>query len=266
MLKPQRPTRHIQSLDRGIRLLDVIAHSPDPLTGVEAADRAEINRSTAWRLLATLEQHSMVERDQTGRYELGIGVFGLAAVTRWGSVARRARPILDRLSSQTEATAAVAVVDGGGFEIIDQADGPHSLSVRWIGARLPLNCTSVGKLILASLSEDELEAYLSHPIDARTPLTLTDPIDIREELSEVRRSGVATSIGDYELGVNGISAAAVDARGRPVAFISVTGPDVRLTSDILPEVGQLVIAGAAELAAALGLQRADTRPSGGVRC
>jgi DNA-binding IclR family transcriptional regulator len=266
MLKPQRPTRHIQSLDRGIRLLDVVARSPDPLTGVEAADRAEINRSTAWRLLATLEQHGMVERDETGRYGVGIGMFGLAAVTRWGSIARRARPILDRLSSETEATAAVAVVDGGGFEIIDQADGPHSLSVRWIGARLPLNCTSVGKLILASLSEDELDAYLSHPIDARTPLTLTDPIDIREELNEVRRSGVATSIGDYELGVNGISAAAVDARGRPVAFISVTGPDVRLTSDILPDVAELVIAGAAQLAVALGFSARTPHRQGAFRC
>jgi len=247
------PPRHIQSLDRGITLLEVIAGSDRPLTGVEAADRAKINRSTAWRLLATLEQRGLVKRDEHGHYEIGTTVMGLAAATRWGSIARLARPTLDRLSAATKATAAVAVVEGGGFKVIDQVDGPYSLSVRWIGMPMPLNCTSVGKLILASLDEGELDAYLRHPIDARTPRTLTDPDDIRAELAEVRRTGIATSIGDHEVGVNGISAAARDARGRPIAFISVTGPDVRLTTESLGDVAALVEEGAAELARALGI-------------
>jgi len=243
----------IQSLDRGVRLLEVIARNPHPLTGVEVADRAQINRSTAWRLLATLEHARLVERDATGRYEVGIGVFGLAAATRWGSIARRARPILERLCTQVDSTAAVAVVDGGGYEIIDQVDGPYSLSVRWIGVRLPLSCTSVGKLILAALDEQELELFLRHPIAPRTPRTLTDPNDVRAELEEVRRTGVGTSIGDYEIGVNGISAAARDVHGRPVAFIAVTGPDVRLTTAGLPDVAPMVLEAAAELEDALEL-------------
>jgi len=248
-------TAPIQSLDRGARLLEVIARSPQPLTGVEAADHAEINRSTAWRLLATLEQHRLVERDETGRYQVGIGVFGLAAATRWGAVARRARPILERLGTQVDSTVAVAVVDGGGYEIIDQVDSSHALSVRWVGVRLPLTSTSVGKLILAAMDESELDLFLRHPIAERTPRTLTDPAAVRAELDEVRRTGIATSVGDYEVGVNGISAAARDAQGRPVAFIAVTGPDVRLTTASLPAVAPLVLAAAAELEDALELWR-----------
>ena len=159
------------------------------------------------------------------------------------------------LLAVVDATAAVAVVDGGGYEIIDQVDGSYSLSVRWIGARLPLSCTSVGKLILASLDDHELELFLRHPIAPRTPLTLTDPVAVRAEVDVVRRTGVATSIGDYEVGVNGISAAAYDAHGRPVAFIAVTGPDVRLTTASLPGVGPIVLDAAAELGAALDLNR-----------
>jgi DNA-binding IclR family transcriptional regulator len=252
------PAPQIQSLGRGIRLLQVIARSARPLTGVDAADQAEINRSTAWRLLATLEQHNLVERDDSGRYQVGIGLFGLAAATRWDAVARRARPILERVSATVQATASVAVTDGGGFEVIDQVDGPYSLSVRWVGLPLPLSCTSVGKLILASLDRDELDSFLRHPIEPRTPLTLTDPDAIRAELEEVRRTGVATSIGDYELGVNGISAAARGARGRPVAFIAVTGPDVRLTTAGLPDVAPIVLAAAAELEATLGMNQTKT--------
>ncbi len=236
-------------------MLEVIARSPQPLTSVEVADRAEINRSTAWRLLATLEQSRLVERDETNRYQVGIGLFGMAAATRWDSVARRARPILERLCSQVDATAAVAVVDGGGYEILDQVDGAYSLSVRWIGARLPLSCTSVGKLILASLDDHELELFLRHPITPRTPLTLVDPADVRAEIEEVRHTGVAASIGDYEVGVNGISAAAHDTHGRPVAFIAITGPDVRLTTASLPEVAPLVLEAASELEAALELNQ-----------
>jgi len=256
-LKPP-PVPPIQSLDRGIRLLEVIVRNDQPLTGVEVADRAEINRSTAWRLLATLEQHDLVERDESGRYGVGIGLFGLAAATRWGAVARRARPILERLCATVDATAAVAVVDGGGYEVIDQVDGLYTLSVRWVGARLPLSCTSVGKLMLASLDEGELESFLRHPIEPRTPRTLTDPNDIRAELDEVRRTGVATSIGDYEVGVNGISAAARDAHGLPAAFIAITGPDVRLTTASLVDVAPLVLAAAAELETVLGLNPSNT--------
>ena len=244
----------IQSLDRGLRLLEVIARGPQPLTGVEVADRAEINRSTAWRLLATLEQRRLVERDETGRYQVGVGLFGLAAATRWGSVARRARPILERVGNQVDSTVAVAVVDGGGYEIIDQVDGSHTLSVRWIGMRMPLNCTSVGKLILAAMDESELALFLRHPITPRTARTLTDPDDVRAELTAVRRSGVATSVGDYEIGVNGISAAARDVRGRPVAFIAVTGPDVRLSTERLGELAPVVLSAADELEDALELK------------
>jgi len=245
----------IQSLDRGMRLLEVIARSPRPLTGVDAADRAEINRSTAWRLLATLEQHRLVERDETGRYQVGIGLFGLTAATRWGAIARRARPIIERVGTQVDSTVAVAVVDGGGYEILDQVDGSHTLSVRWIGVRMPLTCTSVGKLILAAMDESELELFLRHPITPRTARTLTDPADVRAELDEVRRTGVATSVGDYEIGVNGISAAARGPDERPVAFIAVTGPDVRLTTESLSSVAPLVLEAAADLEEALELKR-----------
>jgi DNA-binding IclR family transcriptional regulator len=253
----------IQSLDRGIRLLEVIAASAQPLSGVEVADRAGINRSTAWRLLGTLEQGRLVERDETGRYQVGVGLFGLATSSRWGSIARRARPILERLCNQVDSTVAVAVVDGGGYEIIDQVDGNYSLSVRWVGTRLPLSCTSVGKLILAAMDEHELELFLRHPIAPRTPLTLTDPADVRAELEEVRKTGVGISNGDYETGVNGISAAAHDVHGRPVAFIAITGPDVRLTTASLPDVAPVVLEAAAELEAALELKSETIEPREG---
>lgn len=235
-----------------MRLLDVIARSRDPLTGVDVADRACINRSTAWRLLATLEQGGMVERDATGRYEIGLELFTLAAASRWGAVTRRARPILEALSAAVNETAAVAVVQGGSFEVLDQVDGPHALAVRWVRMPMPLLTTSVGKLMLAEMPEHEIDRYVQHPIDVRTPKTLTDPADIRAELDEVRRTRLGMSLGDYELGVNGVSAPARDDRGRMVAAVSVTGPDVRLSEDRIREIAPLLRDAATQLESALG--------------
>jgi DNA-binding IclR family transcriptional regulator len=251
--------RHIQSLERGMRLLHVIARSRDPLTGVEVADRARINRSTAWRLLATLEQGGMVERDATGRYEIGLELFTLAAASPWGAVIRRARPTLERLSAAVNETTALAVIQGGGFEVLDQVDGPHALAVRWVGTAMPLLTTSVGKLILAEMPERELDRYLQHPIEVRTPRTLTTPADIKAEIDEVRRTGLGVSLGDYELGVNGVSAPARDSHGTVVAAFSVTGPDVRLSEARIREIAPVLKDAATQLESALG----HTAPEGG---
>jgi DNA-binding IclR family transcriptional regulator len=249
--------RHIQSLQRGVRLLRVVAESPHSVTGVEAADRAGINRSTAWRLLATLEREGLVEKGPDGRYQVGLRLFTFAAAAPWAGIALRARPILESLSASTNETAALAIAHGGGFEVLDQVDAPHVLSVRWIGLRMPLLSTSIGKLILAALPQEQLEGYLRHPIHPRTPRTLTHPADIRAELEEVRRTGIGTSLGDYEVGVNGVSAAARDAQGRPVAFVSVTGPEVRLPESRIHQIGPLVRDAAKELERALHLYDAD---------
>ena len=181
--------RRIQSLDRALRMLRDIASSPQGLTATEVAERVGINRSTAWRLLGTLEQNDLVVRDDANRYEVGVGVLRLASQARWTSVARAARPILERLAATTGDSAAVSVVFRGGFEVIDQVDGPRALGVRWVGITGPLFHTSPGKLVLATLSDDELEAVLRGPIPATAPGSLTDPVKIRAELEEVRRRG-----------------------------------------------------------------------------
>jgi IclR family acetate operon transcriptional repressor len=250
---PPTTLRHIQSLERGMRLLKVIAGSPQPLNGVEVARRARINRSTGWRLLATLEQQGMVERDLNGLYQVGLQLFTLAAASPWGAITRRARPILESVSASTNETTALAVANSGGFEVLDQVDAPHALSVRWVGTRLPLLPTSVGKLILAALTDEQLERYLRQPIHPWTPRTVTDPAAIRAELDEVRRTGIGMSLGDHELGVNGVSAAARDAQSRPVAFISVTGPEVRLPETRIRQIAPLVRDAARRLETALGL-------------
>jgi IclR family acetate operon transcriptional repressor len=257
---PDEDFRRIQSLDRALRMLAEIAASRQGLTATEVAERVGINRSTAWRLLGTLEQHDLLGRDEGNRYELGIGMLRLASQARWSTVARAARPILEGLAAETGDSAAVSVVLRGGFEVIDQVDGPHALGVRWVGVTGPLLHTSPGKLILASLSDGELDAVLRGPIVATTPHSLTDPAAIRKELEEVRRRGIAFSVEDYEIGVNGISAPLNDANDDLIAVVTVAGPSSRLSVERLEQIEPSMKDAAAHLAHALGLATPQREP------
>jgi DNA-binding IclR family transcriptional regulator len=248
------PSRTIQALDRGLRLLALIAESERPLSRSEVARLAGLNPSTAFRLLATLEAHGLIERvPGAGGYRRGIATLLLASGGIEEAIRRHARPLLEVLRDATGESAVVSAVGVASFAPIEQIDGIHALSVRMIGKRFPLHCTSPGKLVLAAMAERDLEAFLARPLEACTPLTLTDPAAIRSELAGVRATGIATSVGDHELGVVGISAAARGAAGRPVAIVSVTGPDVRLTPERLAVVAPLVRSAADQLTRALDM-------------
>jgi DNA-binding IclR family transcriptional regulator len=248
------PARTIQALDRGLRLLALIAESPRPLSRSEVARLAGLNPSTSFRLLATLEAHGLIEKvPGGGGYRRGVATLLLAAGGIEEAIRRHARPLLEVLRDATGESVVVSAVGASSFAPIEQVDGVHALSVRWIGRRFPLHCSSPGKLVLAALGEAELAAFLARPLEACTPLTLIEPAAIRAELDAVRATGIATSIGDHELGVIGISAAARDSEGRPVAIVSVTGPDVRLSAARLDSIAPLILSAAGELARALDM-------------
>src|SRR3954452_15132520 len=92
----------VQAVDRAALLLKAVAAGPEPATVWELAERCGLNRSTAWRLLSTLERHGLVERDPLpSRYQPGYAAIQLASSTDLDALARRVRPILGRLASST---------------------------------------------------------------------------------------------------------------------------------------------------------------------
>ncbi|MDX6376548.1 MAG: hypothetical protein QOE98_851 [Gaiellaceae bacterium] len=234
----------IQAVDRALRLLELVAEAPDGLTGAEVSAAAGVNRSTAWRLLATLEEHDLVERNpHTNRYGVGLGALRLAALTPGGAIARRARPILERLSLEAGEAATLTIGGASSLLVIDQVDAPQVVNVRWTGRVIPLESSSVGKLVLASWTDAEIVAYLGD--------RLTD--GLRADIAAARETGIGTTFSEYEQGLNGISAAARDGDGHPVAYLSVTGPDYRLSLGRTGEIAPLLLAAAHELERALGL-------------
>jgi DNA-binding IclR family transcriptional regulator len=253
MLNPDPPSvnSRIQSIDRAVELLEAIAGAPEPETAPVLADRCGLNRSTAWRILATLEHHGLVERDPgTNRYSLGFAVAKLAAAAGHEPLVRRAHPVLRRLADATGETVNLAVARRLELVYADQVQARHVMAPNWLGHPVPLHATSTGKAFLAALPPEELDAVLRAGLERFTDTTITEPDALRAELAAVREQGYAVSHGELERALWGVSAAARDAAGRPAAVVSVWGADARVR-DRLDELGAAAAAAAGELDALL---------------
>jgi DNA-binding IclR family transcriptional regulator len=233
-----RATRTVQAVDRAAELLKAVAASRRPATVLELAQACGLNRSTAWRLLATLEAQGLVERDpETQRFSLGLALFQIAAADDHDSLVRRAHPILQRLARKTRTTVSLAVAKRFNLVYVDQVDAPKTMSPNWLGRSLPLHATSGGKAFLAWLPKEERDAILTGRLARFTPTTITERRRLEQELTEDRRRGYSACLGELEETLWGVSSAVLDQRERPVAIVNVWGPNNRLTADRLPGVG-----------------------------
>lgn len=245
--------RRVQAVDRAVALLKAVAASEHPATALELADACRLNRSTAWRLLATLEHHGLVEREPaTQRYGLGFAATQLTSTDGHAALVRRARPTLQRFSEASGELVTLAVPRGFDLVYVDQVDPPSSIAPDWLGRSLPLHATSAGKTFLAWLSDTEREAILPAQLERYTPTTITDRGRLEAELAEIRRDGYGICVGETEEFSNGASAAVLDRRARPVAIVNAWGPSQRVTRQRLPSLGRQALRAAHEISVDLG--------------
>jgi DNA-binding IclR family transcriptional regulator len=241
-------SKTIQSVDRAAALLKAIADAERPPTVVELAETCELNRSTAWRLLATLDAQGLVERDPVSqRYSLGYALLRIAAGADIDPLVRRARPVLERLARETGEATNLAVAKRFNLVYVDQVDPPQIMAPNWFGRTVPLHATSTGKAYLAFLSPDDRRAVLPEKLERYTATTVTDARRLSAELDEVRRNGYATCVGELEESLFGASAPVLSQQGRPVAVVSVWGTEHRLPRERLEATGRLVLGAADEL-------------------
>ncbi len=235
-------------MDRASALLKAVAASDRPLSAQELGRACGINRSTAWRLLATLEDHGLVEQDPaTRRYSVGYASVQLAAASGNDAVVRRARPVLEALCHDVDESVTFAVATRFHLEYVDQVDPPGPPAPSWLGRAIPLHATSAGKMFLAWLPPEERASMVPDALEGFTDTTIVDAGALDRELRAVRHEGYATCVGEYEAFSNGVSAAVLDRRGRPLAVVNVWGPSPRVTEERLPALAARTIAAAQEV-------------------
>jgi len=243
----------VQSVDRAITILELLAHDGESSV-TEIAGGLGVHKSTAFRLLATLEAHRLVEQiNDRGRYRLGVGNLRLAgATTARLDVVTEARPVSRQLATDTGETVNITVRSDTSALYLDQAAGSSALqSHNWVGQRIPLHATSNGKVLISELSDDDLAAALPD-LPRFTDLTITSRRKLAEELAEVRRVGYALAVDELELGLTAAAAPIRSAHGDIIASMSISGPTFRLDSERLAEAVPLLVSAATEVSHRLG--------------
>ncbi|MDN5747352.1 MAG: IclR family transcriptional regulator [Pseudonocardia sp.] len=245
----------VQSVDRAVSVLEILARRGE--AGVsEVAAEIDVHKSTAFRLLGALESRGLVEQaEDRGKYRLGFGLIPLAgAVSDRLDVTRQGREVCARLAGELGETVNLAVLQKHWAVNVAQARGPSTVSTHnWIGRLTPLHCTSSGKVLLAHLPvEHRTELLTASGMERLTPYTVAAAAELEHQLDEIRTSGHAVAVEEYEVGLNAVAAPVHDRSGDVVAALSVSGPSYRLDEPRLIALVEPLTAGAAEISRRMG--------------
>jgi len=248
-----KEVQRVQVLDRAVQILRAIAGAEQPLNAFELARRCKLNRTTAWRILVTLEHNDLVARDpDTQRYRLGYGLMDLAQGADPGPLIRLARPILESVAAEVGEQASLGILRRFGFTYVDQAQPPAGTTVPpWLGQSGPLHATASGKVFLAALPEPERDAILPPRLERFTDTTITERAELDRVLAQVGETGFAITDGEHDGVTSAVCAGVRDGHGRLVAIIDVWGPTQRLERERLEAHGPVLRRAADELAARL---------------
>lgn len=254
-----------QTVDRALSILPLLAEGPASLQQV--ADRLGVHKSTALRLLRTLHQHGVVHRQPDQRYRLGARLFALAQLAMENLDVRAiAQPHLQELNRGTGHTVHLAVYEDEEVTYIDKVDSRYPVRMySRIGKPVAITVAAVAKLLLADLPEPERRA-VAHRLDYRryTARSTPNAAAFLEELAIVRGQGWATDMGGHEESINCVAAPITGADGRVIAAISLSAPNVIVTSDqllaLLPHVRRTADDISAEYAGAPARAEAPAEP------
>lgn len=230
---------NLGSVRRAISALEHISDA-GALGVSELGRRLGVHKATASRLVATLAERGLLERDPvTEKFRLGFGLIRLAgAAMAELEIVRVGRPLLEELAERTRETVNLGVLSGDSVVYVDQVTGSRSVvSVNWVGRRTPLHCTSNGKVLLAWMEPARRRQLLAR-LEPFTERTITDAAELEEQLEQVRRRGYGQTLEELEEGLNAVAAPVRQADGTVVAALSVSGPAFRLRPIDLPRVAR----------------------------
>jgi IclR family pca regulon transcriptional regulator len=232
-------TDHVQSLERGLAVLNILGAAGRPLTIREVAEAAGLTRAAARRFLLTLARLGYVGIDRnTFSLRARVLEMGLAYLSGL-SFADRAQPHMMALVDDLLETSAMAVLDDTEIVHVALCGSRRVLAIEVaVGTRFPAHATSMGRVLLAHLPEEDLEDRLERSVWGRhehPPRKAETPETLRPMLAEVRRRGWALADEELEEGVRSIAVPVRDATGTPVAAMNVATVAARATVDDLVE-------------------------------
>lgn len=232
---------HIQSLERGLKVLLSFGAERPRMTLSEVAVAAELNRATARRLLLTLTRLRLVNTNGKlfwlAPSVLDLGVRYLSGLPWWHT----AQPVIEALSKQIQEPCSISVLDGSDVVYVARATVNRLVATNIIvGSRYPAFCTAAGRAILSRLPDTDVEAFFAqHSTQKYTKHTVTEASKLREIIIASRRQGYAVSNQELEIGLCGIAVPIVHRTGVPAAALTASlqligAPPLKTIKRVLP--------------------------------
>ncbi|MHB1651308.1 MAG: IclR family transcriptional regulator [Desulfitobacteriaceae bacterium] len=222
----------IYSIEKGIRVLEFLCYASEDLSITEISRAFNINKTTIYRILRTFSVMGYVEQDtKSERYRPTMKILTLSnKVLNRMEIRSVANRYLKHLAIEVNQSVHLAVMDYYETVIIDKVESEDAIGINFhIGRRSPLYCTGTGKILLAAMSDSDLNKYLSN-LDFRqfTPSTHSDKTLLRQEVEQVRKLDYALDRQEHNTGISCVAAPIRDFSGSVVAAMSATGPSFKI--------------------------------------
>lgn len=234
----------VPSVERTLRILEILAISQRGMSLSEISRNLALPKSSTCLLLATLEKNGYLQKNvQTGRYHFGLQLISLSRNALENLDLRQvARPILQKLAQATRLTVHLAVLERGESVIVDKIEAPGLVKLAtWVGRRVDVNCTAVGKALIAFLPKDSFNKQVKGRVLAKhNDRTIVSIRALERELAQVRKLGYSFDDEEDEIGLRCVGAPVFDSNAAVIAAISVAGTVSQLPLEVVPEVGERV--------------------------
>ncbi len=256
----------VQSVVRCFRIVDTIAGAEQEIGAQQISRLVGLHISTAFRFLQTLAQNGVLEQNpETGKYRLGLKLLAWGMqVLRQMDLRRDAIALLRELNEKTHETVHMCVYDRDAAIYIEKIESPAPLrGFSEVGKGAPLHCTGVGKVLMAGLSDQDLDSLLKrYPLRRFTPNTITQARAMKKELERIRAQGYAIDDEEHEPGIRCVAAPIRNHTGKVIASISIAGRTTSVTPARVPELIHTVRETAQRISARLGYRETLAARSG----
>jgi DNA-binding IclR family transcriptional regulator len=259
-------TYSVPSIDRALTVLELLAQSRGGFSVSEISRRLTLPKSSVHLVIGTLEKRGYLQRNAVnGKYCFGLKLVGLSRTAVENLDLREAaKPLLQALMRKTGLTVHMAVLERNEAVIIEKLESPGLLRLAtWIGRRLDVNCSGVGKALIAFLSDEEFEQqFKTKGLAKHNENTTVSITKLKRELERVRTLGYALDDEEDEIGFRCIGAPVFGCTKKVVAAISVAGTTVQIPNEDVVHIARVVKHAAAQISMQLGCRQEES----GDRC
>src|SRR6202158_193118 len=251
------------AVERALAILEAVAHEPEGLSNADISRKLKIPKSSASYILRTLEKQNYLNRDPlSGKYRVGLKILSLSRGALSGIDVREvALPIMRHLMEKTHLTCHLAILDGPEAVYIEKVEPQGFIRMdTWVGRRMRVHATSVGKALVAHIPQERLEKNLAErAMEKRTPKTITTLPRLLKDLERVRAQGYAVDDEENNMGARCLGAPVFNQSGTIEASLGLSGTTNQRNVQTRPRILESLKGAARHVSMQLGYRASQRR-------